>query len=222
MEEIRLSQAYGVLTPYDCIIIGGVENYSVRCECSRKNTVLADALLAKPETCCAKCNVEYQRTYAHLVGTKVGSLEVGEPSWYQETHECLCRGCGTCVDVPGSVLMAGTAQDCAYKFLGKDAASLRRRRKGDGYIEVCRPRCGATWVAEHRLVMEEHLGRQLMSGENVHHINGLRHDNRIQNLELWAVSQPPGQRVTDRLEFYKKFLEDYGYRVEPAVLQAVR
>ena len=45
--------------------------------------------------------------------------------------------------------------------------------------------------------MENHLGRFLLKNESVHHKNGLRSDNRIENLELWAVPQPYGQRVKD-------------------------
>lgn len=56
-------------------------------------------------------------------------------------------------------------------------------------------------VLEHRAVVETALGRPLEKWENVHHINGIRHDNRLENLEVWITPQPRGQRPEDLAEW---------------------
>jgi hypothetical protein len=69
---------------------------------------------------------------------------------------------------------------------------------------------GGRWILEHRHVMEVTLGRSLFPGENVHHINGDRLDNRPENLELWVTRQPHGQRVEDILAWAHEVIARYG------------
>lgn len=64
-------------------------------------------------------------------------------------------------------------------------------------------------VREHRHVMELYLNRTLLPEETVHHKNGDRSDNRLENLELWSASQPSGQRVEDKVEWALELLRLY-------------
>ena len=72
-------------------------------------------------------------------------------------------------------------------------------------------------ILEHIYIMCSHLGRNLLPNENINHINGDKLDNSLGNLELWETSQPKGQKLKDKIEFYKSFLIKYGYSINKII-----
>lgn len=152
------------------------------------------------------CYMHYGRWYRHGDVHRTGAWQLGPKDGL-----CTVDGC-----------------DRPYTAHGFCTLHYQRNRK-HGDPEYVRPR--TSWVnpsgyrelvmadhpnarpngtiLEHRLVMAEHLGRPLVEGESVHHKNGDRLDNRIDNLELWVRYQPSGQRVTDRVADALAVLERY-------------
>lgn len=105
---------------------------------------------------------------------------------------------------------------CSVGCRAKGIAAIKRRwhHNPDGYLvsnftEEGRPR----HRLQHRMIMEAHLGRPLRPFENVHHRNGVKDDNRIENLEIWITKQPKGQRPQDLIEWAVAILEHHGYSV---------
>lgn len=127
----------------------------------------------------------------------------------------LCRN-GQC-EVEGCTAVAKTRPSpyCAKHYMRLWRHGALERPEGtvrrDGYREVT---VDGRKIMEHRWVMTEQLGRALRPSETVHHKNGNRLDNRVENLELWASRHPRGQRVADLVEWARAILEDYATEAE--------
>ena len=97
--------------------------------------------------------------------------------------------------------------------VNKPIRSEKARVNQSGYVEIYKPEHPnsntSSYILEHRLVMSDSLGRSLLPDENVHHKNGDRTDNRIENLELWSKGQPAGQRVEDKVAHAIEILQQY-------------
>ena len=151
------------------------------------------------------------RPALQLQGQSFGKLTVVERVPNQKKNsEWLCQcSCGNKVVRSGSALKHKRTFSCGCNVpKGEDHYNW----SGGTWVDVHgyeNTRVEGKQVKVHRFVMEEKLGRPLYDNENVHHINGVRNDNRPENLELWVTSQPSGQRPSDLVAWAEQILERY-------------
>jgi HNH endonuclease len=192
----------------------GGPNWECRCKCGQAKVATAGGLLRGNPKSCGRHRREWIETRTpNLMGKKFGRLTVVRFDGYRwKKAYWLARcDCGKEVAVSGNALKTGNntacgSVKCRPGFKGWSSQhGYRLVYVGDG-----------RYAMEHRVVMERVLGRKLRPEENVHHANGNRSDNRVENLELWSRAQPTGQRVVDKVAYAKEILKLY----EPSALAA--
>lgn len=147
-------------------------------------------------TCSGDCR---NRRHERLKRERLGKPEVGE-------RQCLACG----VPVVGRSDKVFCSVLCRKRTTHNQTPRGPRKSRymnSNGYVEIVTAAGGKQ--LEHRMVMESILGRHLLRHENVHHINGVRDDNRPENLELWSTSQPAGQRVVDKVAWALAMIDQY-------------
>lgn len=159
------------------------------------------------------CRMHYRRFYVH------GNVGGPERMIGKNGPKCII---GNCNGVPVARNMCATHYDRWNKRGTPGTEEIKRERNGKiynigGYQVIYMPEHpnsrAAGGVSVHTIVMCEKIGRPLLPHESVHHKNGIRDDNRIENLELWTRSQPYGARVEDKIAWAIEFLGEYGYDV---------
>ncbi len=157
------------------------------------------------------CGAHYYRL------RKWGSIKEDQPLRDYLSEICSIESCNLPKKARGFC-------DRHYESLRKHGDPLKRRThtkrfsgkrllSKEGYVWIYLPEHHLAnkmgYVIEHRMIMEEMLGRPIRKNENVHHLNGNKQDNRPENLELWVKDQPCGQRREDLVNWAKEILRKY-------------
>ncbi len=125
------------------------------------------------------------RKYTRRIKHEIRICYCGKPFqmkvWDKPNRFCCSRSCAS--------RLRGTGE---RNVLWKGGKSLNKQ----GYVLI-NVGPGKRYALEHRVIMSNILGRELLSSETVHHKNGIRSDNRPENLELWNKRHGPGQRLQD-------------------------
>lgn len=127
----------------------------------------------------------------------------------RQDYKDICKLCGNKVKSIGA-----NCWSCYLKINGKVTGPRLKIKTNSGYIYIFKPThpCAtkAGYVLEHRLVVEKEISRYLDNTETVHHKNGVKDDNRIENLELRTGNHGPGQSIGDLINWALYIIEKYG------------
>lgn len=206
------------------------------------------AQIATIEFQCRECSkpFHYKPAYLRAYKKKFGKdpvycsmscSAIGRRKNADEKHKTECKNCGkefyrTRRNGSGTIYREQQlcSKQCKNEWTSKVyrakhglAKTTRRIRRKYAVLRIPAQNGNVAYeILEHRYVMEQHIGRKLHSEETVHHVNGDRYDNRLENLELFSSRHGPGQRVIDKVQFaieiltlYPDFAKAAGYELRP-------
>lgn len=146
---------------------------------------------------CEQCGEEFYPLYGGRRVPRFCSRACSD-AWQRRNRVIrTCEVCGRDFSRPPSWKTRQRARFCSKdcESLGKAKRKAGHMHNGrpavidnSGYVRVHEPDHPAAYkngqVFEHRLVMENFLGRRLATSEHVHHVNGNKTDNRLENLVI--------------------------------------
>lgn len=190
-----------------------------QCDCGTIKDIRKDRVLnGQIKSCGCLTKLIGSAKRIDIAGQRFGKLiaieRVLSPNNKHMNH-WLCKcDCGNTCTISTGTLRAGKQNSCGCGFQSpnrkfKEGTSFKTNH---GYVMKWvknLPDKKKNYILEHRYVMEKHLGRKLTKEETVHHLNGIRDDNRIENLELWSTKHKSGQRVEDLIKFSLEILAMY-------------
>ncbi len=145
------------------------------------------------------CGKQYCKTELRRITSRKQLLKYGSPSSRKEVAEKISRKTKKAFKEGRMGHMKKVWKDGKKRWQGKGNPRYKEiGSKGNdhGYITI---KTKNGWINEERFIVEKFIGRKLKKDETIHHINGIKNDNRIVNLYLMKRKEHKAWHVLDNM-----------------------